>query len=295
MKKRFIIILAFCYSFIATSQQNSLIEYTDSIHFFETSISINSKDNLAPSLYKNGLIYASKRNSGNYNFFYSNLISTPIKIKNTSKVQLGSITTFNNEIYFTGNNKKVSTKGNVNLIIYKGTFTNFKITDVSKLKICNREFSYTDPSILGNGQQMVVATNEKGIPHLLKLTRNKNNEWVKSEVIYISQGYEIVNPYFYDENTVYFSSNVNEGKITHVKGKITNNGFKVIETHRDPGVFNIYKIVRINGKWELPKKVHILNSEFDDLGVVFVTKNSGFINTYRFNNNDNIFYFEIPN
>ena len=68
---------------------------------------------------------------------------------------------------------------------------------------------------------------------------------------------------------------------------------KMVEKKRETGVFNIYKIERNNGTWGIPIKATMFNSEFDELGVLFSSKSSGYLTTYRFNNNDNIYYFEL--
>ena len=139
---------------------------------------------------------------------------------------------------------------------------------------------------------MVIITNEKGFYHLLELKRDSNNEWQRSEVIFITQtGFNIINPTIYDENTIYFSSNAHQGKVKSVEYAIENEKPVISNVIYEEGVFNIYKTKRIDGKWTLPQKVTVFNSEFDELGVLFDSEKSGYLTSFRYNGNDNIYYF----
>ena len=141
---------------------------------------------------------------------------------------------------------------------------------------------------------MVVVSNEKGSYHLLELIRNENDEWERGEIIFIAQpNFMLLNPTIYDKNTIYFSSNFFKGKIKEVKKKLEDGKLVYTEIYREKGVFNIYKTVKEKGIWQLPKKVHEFNSEFDELGVIFKTKKSGYLSTFRYNNTDNVYYFEL--
>ena len=97
----------------------------------------------------------------------------------------------------------------------------------------------------------------------------------------------------FDENTIYFSSNASSGKIEEVLYTLDNGKFAVSEFVIEKSSFNIYKTIKNNGIWQLPVKVSMFNSEFDDLGVVFKTPKSGYLNSFRYNNSDNIYYFEL--
>lgn len=277
------------------AQSNSLIFENDNLQLFETYISLNSEGNIFPSFYKEGLIYASSDNSNYYNLFYTDLKSEPIKFKIGTKYNLGAVAIFNNEIYFTGNSKKLSYQGVNNFTIYKGLVNDFKVSKIKQLSVCNPNFSYTYPTISKDGNTMIVVSNEKGSIHLLKLTRNNSNQWEKGEVIFISQlDYEIINPLFFDEKTIYFASNISEGKIAAVSYETNKNGELIVsEVRREKGVFNIFKIVKDGERWGLPQKVEIFNSEFDDLGVLFLNEKSGYLNTFRYSDTDNIYYFEL--
>lgn len=293
----FVLVLAVLYVFEIKAQSNNLIFENDDIRIFESYISFNSAGNIFPTLYNEGLIYASNYNSNNYKLFYSNLKSESQKFKIGSKYNLGAVTIFNNEIYFTGITKKLSAFGTNNFTIYKGKIEKFKVKEIEQLPICSLDFSYTYPTISKDGSRMTVVTNERGYLHLLELKRNENNEWEKGEVVYISHPeFEIINPTYYNENTIYFASNLYDGKITRVAYDQNEKGeFLITEVEREQGSFNIYKIVKKNGIWGVPIKLAKFNSEFDDLGVVFINENSGYITSFRYSNADNIYYFELKN
>jgi hypothetical protein len=207
---------------------------------------------------------------------------------------LGAVAIFDQEIYFTGNSKFFSNEGFINLTIYKGVLKNMKVTKVRQLSFCDKDFEYSHPAISKDGEVMVIVTNEKGTYHLLELNRNENNEWERGETIFIAQpSFMLLNPTIFNKNTIYFASNFFKGKINEVKNNYADGKLAYTEIFREKGVFNIYKTEKVNGIWQLPKKAHEFNSEFDDLGVIFNTEKSGYLTTFRYNNTDNIYYFEL--
>lgn len=132
--------------------------------------------------------------------------------------------------------------------------------------------------------------------HLLELTLDNENKWNRSSVVFIAQAnFNIINPTFYNENTIYFSSNMINGKtnIDEINYTIKDGEPIITDVFYKTDVYNIYKIARKDGRWQLPIKASIFNSKFDDFGVVFKTEKSGFINTFRYDNTDNIYYFEL--
>lgn len=278
--------------FRLAGQDKILISENESLKIFETNLSLKSDGNVCPSIYGEGLIYASNQKSNNY--YFSNLRSKSIRFKTGSKNTSGPVAIFNDEIYFTGLSKSKNSIGNHNFVIYKGIIKGYKVVDIELLPIFKLDFSYTDPSISKDGKRMIVVSNEKGYPHLLELNRNSRNEWVKGSIIYIGNpNFEILNPTIYDENSIYFSSNISSGKIISTTYTTENGNFSSGKNNVEKSDFNIYKIVKRNGKWQFPIKVSMFNSEFDDLSVVFKTSKSGYINSYRYNNSDNIYYFEL--
>ena len=294
MNFRIVIVLC-CFVLNLKAQEKILITENNDISIFETYISLNSSGNIFPTIYNQGLIYASNYQSENYKLLYSNLESKSQKFKIGSKYNLGAVAIFNNEIYFTGITRKLSTTGTNNYTIYKGIIEDFKVKKIERLSICSLDFSYTYPTISKDGTKMLVVSNEKGRLHLLEFIRNEFNQWEKGEVVYISHPeFEIINPTIYNENTIYFASNINDGKVTSVVYVTDDEGKTLIsEVHREQGIFNIYKIKRHKGVWGIPIKQAIFSSDFDDLGVIFINENSGYLNSYRYSNADNIYYFEL--
>lgn len=276
------------------AQEKVFISENDSLELYETYISINSINNIFPTVYKKGLIYSSANKSNLYQLHYSDLKSKPKKIKLNKKFQSGAVSTFKNEIYVTGTTNYIDSDGVYNLAIYKGIIEDLKVKKLKILPICKKEFTYADTAISEDGNFMIVVTNENGNYHLLELIRNENNEWKRGDIIYISHPrFKILNPTIYNNNTIYFSSNKFNGKVERQKYENIDGKLTLTEKNIEEGVFNIYKTQKVNGKWNLPVKVEMLNSEFDELGVVFKTKTSGYLTTYRFNNADNIYYFEL--
>jgi len=290
-KLNLVIICLLCLNYLKA--QSSLIVETDSIKIFDTYISENSKENIFPTIYKNGLLYISLGKYKIYKLYYSDLKSTSKKIKVSNKFYSGSTTVFNNEIYFTGKDF-VSSNNQENLVIYKGYLEGYKIKKIKKLPICVNQFSYAHPSISKDGQSMVIVSNENGKNHLLELKRTKDNEWKKGNPIFITQSnFDIINPTFFNNNTIYFSTNSSKGDVKEVTYKRMNDKLVVDEINVEKGDFNIFKVTRVEGIWQLPQKAMVFNSEFDDLGVVFISKNKGYLNTFRYDNADNIFFFEL--
>ena len=276
--------------------QEKLISETDSIAIFDTYISLNSSENVSPVIYNDGIIYASAHKSNNYQLFFSDLKSKSKKIKTGSNYNSGLVAVYKDEIYFTKNLNYAASDSSFNLTIKKGVLENFKISKTTPLPICKKGFYYEYPAISGDGKQMAIVTNENGRVHLLELTRNNENEWIRSSVVFIAQvNFNIINPTFYNKNTMYFSSNMIHGKvkIDRVNYTVKDGEPKITDVFYKTGVYNIYKIVRIEGRWQLPVKQTIFSSDFDDLGVVFKTEKSGYINTFRYDNTDNIYYFEL--
>ena len=296
MNIRIAIVLC-CFLLNLKAQEKILISENDGIRIYETYLTLNSTGNIFPTLYNEGLIYATNHKSSNYKLFYSTLKSESQKFKIGKKYNLGAVAIFNNDIYFTGVTKKLSALGTNNFTIYKGKIIDFKVKEIVQLPICSLDFSYTYPAISKDGTKMILVTNEKGRLHLLELKRNEKNEWEKGKVIYISHPeFEIINPTYYNENTIYFASNIYNGKITRVAYDKNENGeLLVSEVEREQGSFNIYKIEKKNEIWGIPIKLELFNSDFDDLGVVFINESSGYLTSFRYSNTDNIYYFELKN
>lgn len=278
------------------AQENDLIFESDSLRLYHTYLSVNSEENIYPSIFNNGLLYITSYKSNYYNLYFTDLVSETKKIRTNILFNLGPVAVFDNDIYFTGNSKRLSNNSNYNLTIYKATFNKFRITKLKELGICNSNFNYAHAAISKDGKKMVVVTNENGPFHLLELIKNKSNEWERGEVLFIAQAnFEIVSPTYYNENTIYFASNYYKGGIAKVTAVKEQDNLKIVDVERETGDFNIYKMQRKNGQWQLPQLAQEFNSEFDDLGVIFTSNKTGYLTTYRFNNTDNIYYFKLKN
>jgi hypothetical protein len=273
--------------FFGRAQERFLIEENDSLQLFETYLSNTSINNVFPSFYNNGLLYVSNFESKNYKLFYSDLYAVTEPVSIGSRFNFGSVSVFENEIYFTG------ITNFFNAAIYRGVLDDLKVKKIKKLDFCRSEYSYTDPFISANGKQMLVVSNEKDVPHIIEFVKNDVNEWERRSVPFISHpNFEIMNPTLYNENTIYFSANINEGKIAGVSYETTSEGEIIVtEIQREQSEFNIYKIERINDQWGIPIKAKALNTEFDELGVLFDSDISGYLTSRRYNSNDNIYYF----
>jgi len=282
--------------FQINGQNRVLISETDSISIYETYISKNSKGNVFPTVYNKGLLYASNFETKYFNLYFSDLNSERTKIKIGSKYNFGPAKAYKNEVYFTGVTTSKSLYPLSNFTIYKGEIVEDKVLKIRRLKVCDPNFSYSYPSITADGSKMVVVSNENGYFHLLQLKRNEKGDWEKDTIIYISQlNFEIINPTYFDENTIYFSTNRLKGKLKSFKYKIENDTIKVANKEYHTGNFNIYKIEKNKNSWGLPQKMSVLNSEFDDVGVLFLTEKTGYLTSFRYDNSDNIYYFKINN
>ncbi|MBG7629055.1 MAG: hypothetical protein IZT56_01360 [Bacteroidetes bacterium] len=293
MKNNYLSFFLILFIFCANAQELFLIEETDSIQLFETHLSNTSESNVFPAFYKEGLIYVSNYKSNDHKLYYSDLQLPSLKISLGSKFNFGAATVFENEIYFTGNSKKMDKYGYNNSTIYKGIFEDLKVSKIKKLEFCDYNYSYSDPSISTDGKQLLVVSSERDRFHIIEFVRNDIGQWEKQSVVFISHPhFDIINPTIYDENTVYFSTNIYNGKIIGVKYSNDEKGEVVVEeVKREEGDFNIYKIERTNGNWGIPVKAHEFNTEYDELGVLFDSDKSGYLTTFRYNSNDNIYYF----
>lgn len=272
---------------ISKAQERFLIQETDSIDIYETYLSNTSQGNIFPSFYKNGLIYVSDFNAKQHNLYFSNLASEALKISLRGRFKFGSATIYGSEIYFTGETKYFKS------VIYKGIIENFKVSKIGKTEFCNPNFNYSDPFISEDGQQLILISDEKNAFHIKEFVKNNDHKWEEKSVPYISNpNFDILNPTIYNENTIYFSTNIYKGKITGVNYSTNEKGEIVVNhVNREEGVFNIYKLERKDGRWGIPKKVNELSSESDDMGVIFDSEKSGYLTSYRYNSNDNIYYF----
>lgn len=295
MKITYTCIIAFIFAFTTKAQERYLIEETDSIQLFETYLSNTATGNVFPTIYKNGLIYVSDYKAETYRLYVTDLQSNSKRINVGSKFDFGAATTFENDIYFTGISKKQDSTGYYNSTIYNGTLIDKKVTNIENLSFCNKNYSYTDPCISKDGKHLIVVSTENNAIHIMEYLKNDLGKWIKNGLVYISHpNFDVINPTYFNKNTIYFSSNIHNKKDKVVRYLIDKEkDLYVTQKIKQESSFNIYKVERINGKWSFPKKANEFNSEFDELGVVFDSEKSGYLTTFRYNSNDNIYYFKL--
>lgn len=292
--KRFlwIVLLGFMSTY---AQKGELIFENDTIAIFESIVSKNSSENLYPFPYKNGLLYTSANNSDYYRLLFSNGIDKTKRIRISKRYQLGPVSIFKNEVYFTGMSRYMTAEGEPHLSIFRGELDEFKVNKAKELDFCIDGYTYAHANISEDGQSMVVVTNENDVYHLLELNRNDKNEWERGETVFITQlNFKILNPVYQGNDVMYFSSNVFDGNEGNKRYEQVGDKMVLVDIDKVDMSFNIYKIKRNkNGGWSIPMKVDALSSEFDDLGVCFINDKSGYLSTYRYDNTNNIFYFDL--
>ena len=292
--KRFLLILLFG-STVLYAQKGELIFDNDTIAIYESIVSKSSAENLYPHAYKNGLLYTSAHKSNYYRLLFSNGKEKPEKIKISKRFQLGPVSIFKNEIYFTGMSRYMNSNGQPHLTILKGKIDGLKVTKVKELKGLKDGYTYAHANISSDGNTMVLVTNENDVYHLLEFKRNENNEWERGEPIFITQlNFKILNPVFVGDDTIYFSTNMFDGQQSNRQYENINDKMVLVGVERDNVSFNIFKLEKdAMNAWSIPVKVEALSSDFDDLGVQFIDEKSGYLSTYRYDNTNNIFYFEL--
>ena len=294
MKKLLLLIVFLCFSGSIISQEREVIAQSEDITIYESLVSKTSKNNLFPTFFKNGLIYNAVDKNEFYNPFYVDSILGKQKIKVGYRFRLGGMTTHENTIYFTGISKRMDANFNYNLCIYKGNLEKNKVSKIRKLDFCDPGFTYSHPTISSDGNKLMLVSNEKNQFHLLEFTKDEKGEWGQKKVVYIiHQSFDIINPTYFGDDTVYFSSNYYEGKIKQISLNMEKGKLQRTIRDMETGSFNIYKIERKKNHWSIPEKVIALSSESDDLGALFITEKSGYLTSYRYNNSDNIYYFEL--
>ena len=283
-------------SMLNYAQKGELIFENDSIALYESLVSKDSYENLYPTPYNEGILYTSAFNNDYYRLFFSNGKDKPEKVRISKRFQLGPVSVFNNEIYFTGMSRYMNEKGEPHLSILKGNLEDLKVTKAKELELCIDGYTYAHANISKDGKTMILVTNEFDVYHIKEYKRNTiNDEWERGEPVFITQlNFKILNPVFQGENTIYFSSNMFDGKDSNKVYEQVDEKMVLLEVKSQNVSFNIFKIERNqNGEWSIPKKVTALSSEFDDVGVQFIDEKSGYISTYRYDNTNNIFYFEL--
>ena len=283
------------FSLISYAQKGALIFKNDSIALYESVVSKDSYENLYPTPYKDGILFTSAFRNEYYRLLYSNGKDKPEKVRISKRFQLGPVSLFENEIYFTGMSNFMNAKGEPHLSIFKGIIEDFKVTKVKELDLCIDGYTYAHANISEDGKTLILVSNENDVYHIMEYHRNEENNWERGEPVFITQlNFKILNPVFQGPDTIYFSSNIFDGEEGNRMYEQVDEKMVLVGVDRYNVSFNIFKIERLeNGDWSIPEKVAALSSEFDDLGVQFIDANSGYISTYRYDNTNNIFYFEL--
>jgi len=271
MKKRLTYLLIIFLYFQVFSQNNQtvkfeLMTFTDKLH-----------NDFAPTLFKNGILFVSDRdeNSEFYNLYFSDFKSKPkkIKIKN-QRFHIGQIyyDTSNKIAYITKTSNEISKDSSTyNLAVYSAKIKGNKrkkIKRLKKLNFCNPNYSYGYAQIYD--KQLIIHSNENN-EYSLSSYQQIEKKWVKKKVIYKDK-YPILNPSFIDKSTIIFASKRPGGL----------------------GGIDLYKIQKNDDeKWSEPINLKKFNSEFDELSLLYINDNEGYISSNRIDNKDHIFKFKI--
>ena len=234
----------------------------------------NKKFNdFAPSFYKDGILFLSDRGSGTVfpDLYYSDFVAAPVKLKfHNNKHFLGqSFYDVSNDIlYITKTSNEPSDNNRRNIAIYKSKIKKGKIVKLKKLSFCDPNYSYAYPQIL-DGKLLISSNAVDGLYSLIQYTSVKG-KWYQEKVIF-SDTSPILYPSYKDKNTLFFASKRAGGK----------------------GGSDLYKIVKRNGEWSEPLNLSAFNSEYDELGLLFIDNKSGYLSSNRLDHKDHIFKFTI--
>lgn len=285
----------FLVSFCAFGQKGELIFEDEKVILYESFLSASSSENLFPIPFKDGVLFSSAHNSDYYRLYFQQPKGKRERVRISNRYQLGAVATFENEIYYTAMSKYMTANHEPHLTIFRGELDELKVKSQKELSFCVDGYTYAHPNISKDGSKMVIVTNEKDVYHILELKRNENNEWERSAPVFITQlNFKILNPTYLGPDTIYFSANIFNGKVGDTRYEMVNDKMVLVDVQGEDASFNIYKVERKeSGTWSIPVLVESLSSNSDDLGVQFIDKQKGYVSTYRYDNTNNIFYFEL--
>ncbi|CAL2078601.1 hypothetical protein [Tenacibaculum sp. 190524A05c] len=249
---------------------------TQTVRLELVSFSDKSYNDFAPTLFKKGILFVSDRDKSTnyYSLYYSDFKSKPkkVKIKN-QKYHIGQIfyDALNRTAYLTKTSNEISKDSTTyNLAVFSVKIKGNKrkrIEKLRKLDFCNPNYSYGYAQI--HNKKLTIHSNENN-EYSLSVYESKNNKWVKEKVIYKDK-YPILNPTYKNNSTIVFASKRPGGK----------------------GGVDLYEIVKINEKWGEPNNLKEFNSEYDELSLLYVNENKGYLSSNRIDNKDHIFKFTI--
>ena len=249
---------------------NNFSQDTRDIKFELLNFSDKKYNDFAPTLYKDGIIFTSDRNSNNkiMELYYSNLKTSPIKIivKN-NQYNLGPAfyDKKNNKLYFTKiNNMHFNYR--YKFAIHEGKLNNDELLYHKMLSFCKPKYNYGHSTIF-NDKLLISYSNNRSFFLVLYKYKNK---WIKDKVIFKSN-HNMLFPNYLNENTIIFS--------TKRKGGL--------------GGLDLYKIIKKNKKWSKPINLKEFNTKYDDFGLLYINEYEGYISSNRIDNKDHIFKFTI--
>jgi peptidoglycan-associated lipoprotein len=262
-------------------------------------------DENVPVFYKNGVAFATDRESGfkmfkeknkttgreYFTIFYSEKLgdtafAQPKELssslsevnKNTGNI---SFTKDMKYAFFCRNSSTSSKNGTYNMQLYSGE-ANKKggWKKVKLISFCNNENNYMYPSVSPDGKQLFfVADRGDGIGGLdIYVSKKTKKGWGKPENLGdkintpMHEGF----PYFSEQGKLYFCSKGHEGY----------GGFDIFVTSRDS----------ITGEWLKPQNLGTpINSAYDDISISFADSTWGAFTSNRSGRGDDVFFFKIKN
>lgn len=248
----------------------------------KTTIAEYGQEEFLPTKFEDGIIFSLKEDDENfYNLYYSEIIEKeeleePIEIKISYKSKFSHFAPAEyieetGEFFFTSNNLN-SQSGIKKLAIFKAQIEDLKLKNIVRLKICNINFNYCHPTFSRDGLTMILSSDENGELNLFKYTRsNIDSNWG------LVRSLDEINTNDFDS----FPNLINDSLLVFSSyGK------------EQTSSLNLY-LSELNetGKWEEPKFMEYLSSEYDDFGITFINQESGYLSSKR-DGQDNIFYFE---
>jgi hypothetical protein len=119
------------------------------------------------------------------------------------------------------------------------------------------------PALSPSGNMMVfseASSNNSEDADLWAAYRNDKNEWIITEKLdELNSNLSEITPFFAAEDTLYFASNGFSGK----------------------GGFDIYSTIKLNGRWQKPRPVTTLNTEFDESDFTRINSNIAIFSSNR--------------
>lgn len=262
-------------------------------------------DENVPVFYKNGLAFATDRETGfkilkeknkttgreYFNLFYSEklgdtafaqpkeLSSTFSSLnKNTGNISFSSDGKY---AFFCRNSISASKNGTFNMQIFsaesngKGGWKKIKI-----LPFCNSENNYMYPSVSPDGKQLFfVAEKGDGLGGLdIYVSKRTKKGWSKAENLGdkintpMHEGF----PFISEQGKLYFCS----------KGHAGYGGYDIFVTTQDS----------VTGEWQKPQNLGTpINSAYDDISISFADSTWGAFTSNRSGRGDDIFLFKVKN